>query len=303
MESNNKISYSGVNWLLFFNIILYVIITELVIVVNSYISYNQPDTYLTRIIVQAFGILMPLIVYSKTKKINLTEFYRIKPVNIKNCAVIAGLGICWQFIGYILKFVSISLFGIFKVSYTVNIQDTPISSSFHELITAILALVILPAVAEELLFRGLVIRAYEKWGTRSAIVISAVFFSILHLDIMNALATLLMGMLLAYVVVKTDSVLSGILLHFANNLTAAVIMLIISGTADFHAETLIIISIAAIVLFLFMLSKFGKMNIKSKYIPQKNPVANDLCKSLFNLPMLLGIVAFIILQLSIFDVF
>lgn len=302
MESNNKISYSGVNWLLFFNILLYVIITELVIVVNSYISYNEPDTYLTRIVVQAFGILLPLIVYSKSKEIDFIQFYRIKPLSLKNCAVIAGLGVCWQFIGYILKLASTSLFGLFKVSYTLNAQGSTLTTEPKVLFPAMIALVLLPAVAEELLFRGLVIRSYEKWGTKSAIVISAVFFSILHLDIMNVVATLLMGLLLAYVVVKTDSVLSGMLLHFANNLTAAVVMLIMSSTSAFSVKMLIVICIAAVILFFVLFSKFGKLNIKSKHIPQKKTVANDLCKALFNLPMLLSIIAFIILQLSIFDV-
>lgn len=303
MDGNNKISYSGVNWLLFFNIILYVVITELVIIVNSYISYNEPDTYLTRIIVQTFGILLPVILYSKSKGVDFADFYRVKPLSLKNCAVIIGLGVCWQFIGYILKFASTSLFGLFKVTYTVNTQKTPISTSPYELIPALLALVVLPAVAEELLFRGLVVRSYEKWGTKSAIAISAVFFSILHLDIINVVATLLMGILLAYVVVKTDSILSGVLLHFVNNLTATIIMLIISNTKNFRAEAIIFISAGAIVLFFFLLSRFGRMNIKSKYIPQKKTVAADLCKALFNLPMLLSIIAFIILQLRIFDVF
>ena len=96
MEENNKISYSGVNWLLFFNIVLYVVITELVIIVNSYISYNEPDTYLMRIIVQTLGILLPVIIFSKSNRLNFTEFYRIKPLSLKNCAVIICLGI-WRF--------------------------------------------------------------------------------------------------------------------------------------------------------------------------------------------------------------
>lgn len=303
METNNKISYSGVNWLLFFNIVLYVVITEIVIVVNSYFSYNEPDTYLTRIIVQTFGILLPLILYSKSKDINFTEFYRIKPLSLKNCLVILGLGVCWQFIGYILKFATTSLFALFKVSYTVNAQKNPISDSSGELILALLALVILPAIAEELLFRGLVVRAYEKCGTKSTIVISAVLFSILHLDIMNILATFFMGILLAYVVVKTDSILSGILLHFSNNLAATVIILIMSRTKIVSSAFIVFLGFAAIILFFFLLSLFGRMNIKSKYIPQKKSVTTELSRALLNLPMLLSIVAFIILQLHIFDVF
>lgn len=303
MDTNNKISYSGVNWLLFFNIVLYVVITEIVIVVNSYFSYNEPDTYLTRIIVQTFGILLPLILYSKSKDINFTEFYRIKPLSIKNCLVILGLGVCWQFIGYILKFATTSLFALFKVSYTVNAQKNPISDSSGELVLALLALAILPAIAEELLFRGLVVRAYEKCGTKSTIVISAVLFSILHLDIMNILATFFMGILLAYVVVKTDSILSGILLHFSNNLAATVIILIMSRSKSVSSAFIVFLGFAAIILFFFLLSLFGRMNIKSKYIPQKKSVTTELCRALLNLPMLLSIVAFIILQLHIFDVF
>ena len=303
MEDKNKISYGSVNWLLFFNIVLYVIITEIVIVVNSYVSYNEPDTYITRIVVQLFAILLPVIVFTRSKKINVKEFYRIKPISIKNAGLIALLGVCAQFIGIILKFFVKFIFGIFKIPYSGSSGLFATPDSSFQIILMILALVLLPAIAEELLFRGLVLRSYEKWGTRSAIIISSLLFGLLHLDISSALATVFLGLLLSYIVVKTDSVVSGVILHLANNGTALISMLLLSRFPSISYWMIIPVFLIAVIVFFPLFFRFNKVNIQSKFIPQKRTISSEIIRTVFTLPILLSIIAFIIIQLYIFNIF
>ncbi len=300
MEDNNRISNGSVNWLLFFNIILYVIITEVVIVINSYINYDEPDTYITRIIIQLFAILLPVIVFSQSKKINIGSFFRIKGISLKNTAIIVGLGFCAQFIGVVLKLFVKVIFAVFKVPYSVDAKVISVDSG-TQIVMAVIALVILPALAEEFLFRGLVLRSYERWGTQSAIVITSLLFGLLHLDISSMLATVFMGLLLAHVVVKTDSLMAGILLHLVNNGTALLSMIIISKiSSQFIVVLLFIVAVAA---FFPLFTLFNKNNVSSKYIPQKRPLSSEITRTIFTLPILLSIMAFIIIQLYIFDIF
>jgi sodium transport system permease protein len=74
-----------------------------------------------------------------------------------------------------------------------------------------------PAVCEEALFRGFILSGLRSLGQWPAIVISALLFAVAHGSIYRMLPTLFLGVLLGYVVWKTGSLLTGILIHGTNN--------------------------------------------------------------------------------------
>ena len=86
---------------------------------------------------------------------------------------------------------------------------------------AILVLAILPAICEELAFRGFILSGLERQRrTRSAIVLSAFMFGFLHvlLSLFQQLfnATLL-GIVLGLLAVRSKSLLPGVVFHAVNN--------------------------------------------------------------------------------------
>ena len=90
--------------------------------------------------------------------------------------------------------------------------------------TAILVFALVPAVCEELAFRGFILSGLERQHrTRSAILLSALMFGFLHvlLSLFQQLfnATLL-GIVLGLLAVRSRSILPGIVFHFLNNAMA-----------------------------------------------------------------------------------
>lgn len=85
------------------------------------------------------------------------------------------------------------------------------------LATALLGLAILPALAEELVFRGVLARALARRSTALAIVGSALVFSLYHLLPIQVVATMPLGIALAILAVRSDSILPGMLAHALNN--------------------------------------------------------------------------------------
>lgn len=83
---------------------------------------------------------------------------------------------------------------------------------------ALALLALLPAVCEEILCRGYVLSGLRR-GMRPALalLISAVLFGFLHLSPLRFLPTLLLGVLLAFVVLRTGSLWPAILLHALHN--------------------------------------------------------------------------------------
>ena len=80
---------------------------------------------------------------------------------------------------------------------------------------------LVPAICEELLFRGVLARALgRRWPIAAAAAISAAAFSAYHLSPVQALPTLTLGFVLAVIAIRADSVLPTIVAHAINNAIA-----------------------------------------------------------------------------------
>ncbi len=80
-----------------------------------------------------------------------------------------------------------------------------------------------PGIAEELFFRGWVLSRGERHVSRAlAVGVSAVAFGLVHVDPGHAIAASLMGLYLAFVVLRTGSILTVIIAHVCNNVIATI---------------------------------------------------------------------------------
>lgn len=77
---------------------------------------------------------------------------------------------------------------------------------------------IVPAVCEEIMYRGYILRALEKsWGITAAIIISGLIFGAYHLQPSNLLPLATLGVFLAYVTYISNSLIPAMVAHFVNN--------------------------------------------------------------------------------------
>lgn len=84
---------------------------------------------------------------------------------------------------------------------------------------------LLAPLAEELVFRGAILRALLRWNSKSwlAIIISAIFFSAAHMNPAQIPHTLLVGILLGWLYYRTNSIVPGVVYHWVNNTVAYVL--------------------------------------------------------------------------------
>ena len=106
------------------------------------------------------------------------------------------------------------------------------ATTFGGLIINILLMAVLPALGEELTFRGVLQRLFqgskvsEFQGSRVphlAIWCSAILFSAIHLQFYGFIPRMLMGALFGYMLVWTGSLWIPILMHFTNNAMAVLL--------------------------------------------------------------------------------
>jgi len=97
-------------------------------------------------------------------------------------------------------------------------------STFWDLFYTLIVLAIIPAIGEELLFRGYLQQKISVWlkNYHVGILITAFLFSVMHLDIYGVLPRFVLGVLLGYFFYWSGSVWLPILAHFVNNAQAVV---------------------------------------------------------------------------------
>ena len=87
------------------------------------------------------------------------------------------------------------------------------------LLFGILAIVISPAICEELLFRGVLLSAAEdEISYPGIIILVGLLFGVFHLSIFRLVPTFILGVFLTYLVYHVGSVLIGVIIHFLHNL-------------------------------------------------------------------------------------
>lgn len=102
-----------------------------------------------------------------------------------------------------------------------------------------LTIALTPAVFEELLFRGYLLRQAERrWGARAAVVAVGVFFGAYHLSITQFVPLSVLGVYLGFVVWATGSLWTGILVHLLNNGLAVGVAAYARSRPDVNLDTM-----------------------------------------------------------------
>lgn len=85
-------------------------------------------------------------------------------------------------------------------------------------ISVVFLMAFIPAICEELAFRGFIFGGLVRQGGRlRAVVVTALLFGISHGFLQQSIAASFMGVLLGWIALRTGSVLPCILVHFTNN--------------------------------------------------------------------------------------
>lgn len=117
-------------------------------------------------------------------------------------------------------------FGLFHFAYDASaysLYGSSISirpSSFGSGLIMVLSLAAVPAILEELVFRGIIMREYRMGGSLFSMLMSALLFAFVHFDILQFPIYFVSGLILAWLVFLTKSVWASVIAHFVYNVFA-----------------------------------------------------------------------------------
>lgn len=200
-----------------FLIISYLAAYALTFLVNKLNIANNENKYLITYIINAISIYLIGYLFTKLILKNTDEIEKKEKKKLKFsefllliCITIGGAQItnlATQLIMTIAK-------SIFKIEInndiTTLIQE---SSTIYLIIFA----AILGPIFEELIFRGTMLKKLRVYGDKTAILYTAIAFGLFHCNISQIPFAIVCGLILGYVVVKTNNIIYPIILHIILN--------------------------------------------------------------------------------------
>lgn len=159
-------------------------------------------------------ILLPGILFVWMTRRPFKKVYRLNPLSGKMVALIVGMSVA-----------------IYPLTVLINALVMIILSQFMELsqpalstggtlqgyLLSIIFVCLVPGICEEMMFRGVMLHAYEVDGSRKAIWMTALLFAVFHFSLENFIGPFILGVYFGYLVVGTGSIYAGIIAHMVHN--------------------------------------------------------------------------------------
>ena len=137
---------------------------------------------------------------------------RVRPT-VFIAAVLIGLGGC--VLANLLTGIWTNIWSMF--GFELQNIDVYTEPSAQSLLLNLATFAVLPALLEEMVFRGFVLQGLRGLGDPAAIVLSALLFGLMHINLLQLPFAFLLGLLMGYLVVKTGNIWVAVVIHFLNN--------------------------------------------------------------------------------------
>ena len=189
---------------------------------DPYIGFTPMGFYLYEGLSSLLSMFIPGLIIIKISKRKITNLMPFKKIEGKKlfAIVMCGMSVCMiaQLMGGLIGI----NFGLFGVDLYDGLE-TATAAGFWDVIMNSICTALIPALVEEFVYRGLVTGILKEHDETLAIVGSAFLFGMAHGNFGQIPFAFVVGLILAYVRVKTNSMLPGILIHFGNNFYAVII--------------------------------------------------------------------------------
>lgn len=179
---------------------------------------NRDNEYMSVVILQMMIFLIPAVLWCRISGERYVRSLRISLPRADSVAIIISAAFVMASGGILI---SLLFGGLESLSQNFSLYDTFISKDDGTApvkLYLILAYAALPALCEEFVYRGIICHEYEKGGVLRAILISSLFFGLLHFDLQNLPMYIFAGVILAMTMYATRSLFGAVIAHFLYNL-------------------------------------------------------------------------------------
>ena len=184
----------------------------------NYVWFSVPYMILTQLV-----FFLIYVAYSKINRIKVSacnvSFKKAKPT-IALVSVGAGIVAVWGFIFLIEGAFGAMFSSMGIVSDSLGLPLNTVGWLFVNLLIA----GVLPAICEELLFRGIIFQGMkERFSALASVLLNGLLFALMHQSIQQFIYPFILGCVLSVLMHRTNNLLYPILMHMANNFMTIII--------------------------------------------------------------------------------
>ncbi len=191
------------------------------VVSDTYLGLGNTGYLLLYAAVYTFDFLVPAVAVALLCKRRYFPLSPSKPLSAFDVffGVLAGVGGCIV-ANFVSSYVTVLLesLGMSRPEIPQLLEQTPTSLLLNLLVVAVL-----PALLEEMVYRGYVLRTLRAYGDWFAVLVSALLFGLMHGNITQIPFALIVGIVLGWLYVMTDNIWLPVAVHFINNAMATLI--------------------------------------------------------------------------------
>ncbi len=174
------------------------------------------QSQLTQFLYYILFIALPVMLYARRDP-GIASHLRIEPLKGRVAALsVLTAAVAVLFINCVsqLWFILVQCMG-----GTIPASGVDVPTTVRGLASAVILSAVLPGVCEELLFRGLMLSAWEERGSLRAVTTVSLLFTLLHGNLLGIPSEFICGVLLACIVISSGSLFAGMVFHTVFNST------------------------------------------------------------------------------------
>lgn len=239
------------------------------------IPFSVPKQY-SVVIFEFILLFIPAIIFTGViRRENIKKAFKIKLIPITDFLLVIVLGFLFYPIMSFLGAISQLVFHNFLTESLTMYNSIPLWQM-------VLIIAGTPAICEESIMRGAILSGYEKVDIKKAALMNGLFFGLFHLNPQQFFYAFGIGVLFAFLVHATGSILSSMTCHFIINGTSVVLSAWAAKAASTQTNLVGKTKTAALivsVIFLFFMAAAASVVIYYilKYLNERRIKRNDLC--------------------------
>ena len=208
------------------------------VVISLIVSSTKPDLLeninytLLIMMLPTYCIAMPLTIFLICKFVPAKQIEK-KKMTVGQWIVAFIISMAGMYLSNIIGLILTQVIGIIK--------GTPVSNAMVDISTStnlwlnLVIMVLLAPVFEEIIFRKLIVDSTVKYGEGTAVLISGLMFGLFHGNLNQFAYAFVLGVIFAFVYVKTGTIRYTIFLHMAVNFIGSVLSVWVIGLIDLDA--------------------------------------------------------------------
>lgn len=281
------------------SVIAYVIIQNIIslIIMVSPLGaiYNSDAAFgsALNVFISVFGILVPFGVagyfLNKEKNTPIVDFKGPVSIPLMITGVAFGVFVCLAG-----NYVTTVFVGFMEqIGITLTSPDYLVPEDISGRIMYTVSIAVVPALVEEFAIRGVILQPLRKYGDKFAIIASALLFAIMHGNLIQAPFALIAGVGIAYAVCITNSIWTGVIIHFCNNFYSVVVEFLVADIQDenklnsiYLAITIALYAIAILGSALFFIIKKQRKLVPSFTLINEK---EKMSAFVFSIPMVIAL--------------